>query len=629
MIKIKLSLSVLFVFVLSLAVFGLQPGVEGAVTVFSDKATFLSATCAKSATGPLPLLGYVSSAKIGSLTFSNVSGSSDPSVALAFGIMEPPRSPEDFWTTLLPGVDLAVSGFEDVNIVFDTPINSFGFDFAEHITIPSEEGSSCGGAAGCVDSIFTVSLFLDGILVDSFSFNAPNDVASFIGVSSATAFDRVEIRESRTNGGMENDYYGQFYVGNECDCVTPPPGMISWWPGDGNARDLAGANHGTLINGAGFAPGMVGKAFSFDGVDDFVEMPEEGSFDFNNDFTIDAWVKPNDLSSPIPSPIVSKYSFAGQNWANSAWELSITNDGKVQFGVTCGTTDFFQVTTNSVVPIGEFTHIAGVYRQNSIEIYVNGMLQAATTGGTCTAINQNDIPVRIGMRIDAVVTTFFNGLIDEVEIVNRALSASEIQSIFNAGSAGKCKNRAPVVVCQDVTVTADSSGTANVFIGNGSFDPDGDSITITQSPPGPYSIGQTTVAVTVEDHNDATSSCQAVVTVLYNFSGFFQPVDNPPIFNLANAGSAIPVKFSLDGNQGLNIFAAGYPASQQIACSDGAPVSTVEETVTAGNSNISYDATTDQYTYVWKTDKSWKGTCRQLILKLNDGSLHAGNFQFR
>lgn len=630
--KIKLSLSILFVLVFSLGGIRFQPRTPGTITIFSDKATFLSATGAISATGPLPLLGNVSSAKVGSVTISNVSGSSDPSVALAFGFI---GRPDPDITPLLPGIDLAVGGFEDLNIILDNPTCSFGFDFAEHMTTLSEEGVLCGGAAGCTDSIFTVSLFLDGTLVDSFLFNAPNDVASFVGVSSVTAFNRVEIRESRTQGAVENDYYGQFYIGDRCmpepECVSPPPGMISWWPGDGNANDIFGTNDATPQNGATFVPGMVGQAFSFDGVDDFVEVPEDGSLDLNGDFTIDAWVRPNELSGSIPRPIVSKYSFAGQNWPYTAWELSARNDGNVQFGVLCGATTLSTVTTNPVVSVGEFAHVAAVYRQSvpSVEIHVDGVLQAVNSGGTCTAINQNDIPVRIGMRIDAAVTTFFNGLIDEVEIFNRALSASEIQSIFNAGSAGKCKNRAPVAVCQDVTVMADSSGTANASIDNGSFDPDGDSITITQSPAGPYAIGQTTVTLTVEDNNHATNSCGASVTVLYNFGGFFQPVDNPPIFNLANAGSAVPVKFSLGGNHGVGIFATGYPASQQIVCSDGAPVSSVEETVTAGNSCISYDATTDQYTYVWKTDKSWKGRCRQLILKLNDSSLHVANFQFR
>ena len=115
----------------------------------------------------------------------------------------------------------------------------------------------------------------------------------------------------------------------------------------------------------------------------------------------------------------------------------------------------------------------------------------------------------------------------------------------------------------------------------------------------------------------------------YNFSGFFQQVDNPPTVNVVNAGRAIPVKFSLSGDKGLNIFGPGYPASQQIACSDGAPVSEIEQTVTAGGSSLSYDAESDTYTYVWKTEKLWAGTCRQLIVRLNDGSERVAFFKFK
>jgi hypothetical protein len=190
-------------------------------------------------------------------------------------------------------------------------------------------------------------------------------------------------------------------------------------------------------------------------------------------------------------------------------------------------------------------------------------------------------------------------------------------------------NNAPVASCQNVTVVAGASSTVAVSIDNGSFDPDtGDTITLTQTPPGPYPIGETDVTLTVEDNHGAFSSCQATVTVLYDFHGFFAPVDNPPVTNLVNAGSAVPLKFSLNGNHGLNIF-AGYPVSQQIGCNSGLPVSTLDEVVAAGNSSLSYNSSTDQYTFVWKTDRSWKGTCRQLILKLNDGSMHVANFQFK
>jgi hypothetical protein len=116
---------------------------------------------------------------------------------------------------------------------------------------------------------------------------------------------------------------------------------------------------------------------------------------------------------------------------------------------------------------------------------------------------------------------------------------------------------------------------------------------------------------------------------LYDFAGFFSPVDNLPTLNSVNAGRAIPVKFSLAGDQGLDIFEAGYPKSQQIACDSGALEDGVEETVTAGASTLTYDAASDRYTYVWKTEKAWAGTCRQLVLKLDDGTFHRANFKFK
>lgn len=136
---------------------------------------------------------------------------------------------------------------------------------------------------------------------------------------------------------------------------------------------------------------------------------------------------------------------------------------------------------------------------------------------------------------------------------------------------------------------------------------------------------------TVNATDIAGNSAQATNTysVIYTFAGFFQPVDNLPTLNLVNAGQAIPVKFSLSGDQGLNIFEAGYPKSQLITCDSTDTVDGIEETVTAGSSSLSYDASTDTYTYAWKTSKAWAGTCRQLVLKLNDGTFHRANFSFK
>ncbi|HEX5707368.1 MAG TPA: PxKF domain-containing protein [Pyrinomonadaceae bacterium] len=143
-----------------------------------------------------------------------------------------------------------------------------------------------------------------------------------------------------------------------------------------------------------------------------------------------------------------------------------------------------------------------------------------------------------------------------------------------------------------------------------------------------FPLGTTTVNATANDGTH-TSGCSFTVTVSYNFTGFFPPVNNLPAVNVVNAGRAIPVKFSLSGNKGLNIFAPNSPSSGTIACNSSDPAVTLEDTVTAGGSSLTYDAASDQYVYVWKTDPSWAGTCRQLVVTLNDGSIHRANFRFK
>jgi hypothetical protein len=109
--------------------------------------------------------------------------------------------------------------------------------------------------------------------------------------------------------------------------------------------------------------------------------------------------------------------------------------------------------------------------------------------------------------------------------------------------------------------------------------------------------------------------------VSYDFDGFSQPVDSDT-WNTAKAGRAIPVKFSLGGDFGLDILKTGYPKATLAACNATAGADAVEETVADSKSGLSYDATTDQYVYVWKTNKNWAGKCFTFDLGLDDGSSH-------
>jgi len=141
----------------------------------------------------------------------------------------------------------------------------------------------------------------------------------------------------------------------------------------------------------------------------------------------------------------------------------------------------------------------------------------------------------------------------------------------------------------------------------------------------------TTGRVGVGTFNSHTHFDDVLISdIYYDWTGFFPPVDTLPMWNAAKAGSAIPVKFSLNGDQGLEIFAAGYPTSLEIPCGDSTTLfDSIDEIVTAGKSSLSYDTDAGQYIYVWKTEKAWANTCRQLVVKLIDGTYHRANFKFK
>jgi hypothetical protein len=147
---------------------------------------------------------------------------------------------------------------------------------------------------------------------------------------------------------------------------------------------------------------------------------------------------------------------------------------------------------------------------------------------------------------------------------------------------------------------------------------------------GPVNSVTTTCSGATDKAGNQTDPVSVTYSVRYDFAGFFRPVDmgtaDDPVFNRVKAGQAIPMKFTLDGDQGLNILKDGWPKSYPVACDETAEQQPVEETVTAGKSSLSYDD--GQYNYVWKTEKGWAGSCRAFSLGLTDGSTQIAYFNF-
>ena len=215
----------------------------------------------------------------------------------------------------------------------------------------------------------------------------------------------------------------------ETNCLPRPPGLAAWWPGDGTALDVAGSNHGTLQNGAAFAPGVTGLAFSFDGDNDFVEVPQVSGMNFgpNSPMTAELWAY---RTSPA-----SIMHFIGKRDGCGAINFQMAFDQSAWgWGGDAG-----NAVVAPTMPLNTWVHLAGTFDGTTFRFYTNGQLAAAGPGSLGPATTH---PLTIGAS--GSCGWRFAGLIDEVAIYNRALTSTEVTAIYTAGSSGKC--RPPAVV---------------------------------------------------------------------------------------------------------------------------------------------------------------------------------------
>jgi hypothetical protein len=213
--------------------------------------------------------------------------------------------------------------------------------------------------------------------------------------------------------------------------------MISHWKfdeGEGSiAHDSEGTNDGTIY-GAAWATGQIEGALSFDGMDDYVNVIDsDGSLDIENNITITAWIRLNDLSD--------YYFIVGKQPTGTSREFYPGNyefrtrptNGCLDFNHQTGTGDYehSSYTSTSGIEAGTWHHVSvSLVEGGNVNFYVDGA-PAGTVPQSGTFGLINDEPVRIGTRKDG--WSYFNGLIDDVRIYDIALSAEEIQELYLNG----------------------------------------------------------------------------------------------------------------------------------------------------------------------------------------------------
>ncbi|HWH69834.1 MAG TPA: LamG-like jellyroll fold domain-containing protein, partial [Candidatus Sulfotelmatobacter sp.] len=252
------------------------------------------------------------------------------------------------------------------------------------------------------------------------------------------------------------------------DCEPAPKGLVSWWPGDGGAQDVAGSSSGTLQAGAtATASGLVGSAFSFDGTNQYVQIPNTPGL-CPSKLTLEAWVYFEDLDSSSSDgvPPGQQFIIFKQNSRESYFEgydLSKTRIGDqdvFSFTVSAAGGETMEVLGRTLIRAGVWYHVAAVRSSDSVQLYVNGQLEGQ--GAVDFEQDYGDFPLYFGTSGQAYWDAKLKGRLDEVALYDRALSAKEIQALFAAGGAGKCKG--PIILTQPQSQTVAAGHNALLWV---------------------------------------------------------------------------------------------------------------------------------------------------------------------
>jgi hypothetical protein len=223
-------------------------------------------------------------------------------------------------------------------------------------------------------------------------------------------------------------------------CHVTPDDVVSWWSGESNALDNLGLNPGIPINAPAYAPGKAGSAFDLNGARQCIFVPDSPSLHFTNSLTVEAWVFPRAYHPPASSILVKFDGTSGVN--QSCFSFSINVPERTFYLLVSGDGSPYgsgQCNSSNLVPVNQWTHLAATYDGDTIKVYFNGKLDSTRkyTGGIFPGKDNMAIGANVGGLSRNSPIALFDGLIDEVTIYRRALSAEEIEIIYHSDASPK------------------------------------------------------------------------------------------------------------------------------------------------------------------------------------------------
>jgi hypothetical protein len=201
---------------------------------------------------------------------------------------------------------------------------------------------------------------------------------------------------------------------------------LAYWTLDNTLTDATGNGNTLTNNGATYTTsGKINGAYNFDGNNDYLSR---NSFLSGQSFSFSVWVKFDTLaeSTGINSIIGYRIDTGNFNWKF----ITVSNAGVATFYIRAGAGTLYAVTGTTTITTGNWFHIVGTFDGTVGKLYINNNLEDTETGtpGTFGATG-----IAIGTQLGRL-TDYTDGIIDEVGVWTRALTAAEVTELYNSGN---------------------------------------------------------------------------------------------------------------------------------------------------------------------------------------------------
>ena len=204
---------------------------------------------------------------------------------------------------------------------------------------------------------------------------------------------------------------------NTAGAILGPPGMLNWWPAEGNANDIFSTNNGQAFNGVSYVPGESGLAFKFDGSSGFVEI--NGASEVSPPWSVSFWVNRQNAAGSSATLLGSPHYALKLEQYNGTRKVGFTHFGVADYS--------FSYT----VPTGTWTHLVFVGTTNNTTLYANGVNQGSLSTSISLPRSIIGADTATGWASD-----YLMGSVDELMLYGQALSAAQISALYAAGPAG-------------------------------------------------------------------------------------------------------------------------------------------------------------------------------------------------